>query len=113
MTSFSGLFTYTIINGAIWVVVKVSQNKLIPENYDLKEYWSWRPPGERPWIVRAVLRFIYWTRHRKDRSASFSLSSNDDVVTSDQYRSDTASKGAADIQDMPRVATPEPFRLVY
>ncbi|KAK4127465.1 hypothetical protein N657DRAFT_661582 [Parathielavia appendiculata] len=109
----AGLFTYTVINCAIWVVVKVSGERIIPQHYDLKEYWSWRPPGDKPWIVRAVLGFIYWAKHRKDCSASFSLSSVDDGLGAEQYRPDRALKGAADVHDIPRVATPEPFRQVY
>lgn len=111
----SGLFSYTFINGAIWATVKISGDRITPENYHLKECWTWRPPGEKPWLVRAVLRFVYWMRHRKDRDASFSLNSHDDYPGSDQYPSDGASKRGADVNDVPRIPTPEPesFRRVF
>ncbi|KAK4104809.1 hypothetical protein N658DRAFT_542115 [Parathielavia hyrcaniae] len=109
----AGLFTYTIINGAIWIVVNISGERMVPEQYDLKEYWSWRPPGEKPWIVRAVFSFIYWAKHRKDWSASFSLTSVDDVSRAEQQRGDSTSERTADVHDEPRVATPEPFRQAF
>jgi AGZA family xanthine/uracil permease-like MFS transporter len=108
-----GLFTYTVINGSIWIVVKLSGETIVPENYEMKQYWSWRPPGERPWIVRAVFRLIYWAKHRKDRAASFSLNSGDDMGLAEQYPSDRASKAATDVKDTPRPPSPEPFRRVY
>lgn len=110
---YSGLFTYTVINGSIWIVVKLSGETILPENYEMKQYWTWRPPGEKPWIVRAVFRLIYWAKHHKDRHASFSLNSGDDMGIAEQYPSDRASKAAADVKDTPRPTTPEPFRRVY
>jgi AGZA family xanthine/uracil permease-like MFS transporter len=108
------LFSYTAINGAIWATVKISGDRLLPENYHLKECWTWRPPGEKPWLVRAIIRFTYWMRHRKDRDASFSLNSRDELPFPFPG-SDTASKNAADANDVPRIPTPEPepFRRVF
>ncbi|KAK3902549.1 permease family-domain-containing protein [Staphylotrichum tortipilum] len=117
----SGLFTYTIINGAVYLVVKLSGERIIPENYDLKEYWSWRPPGERPWAARALYRILYWTRRRKDRNASFSLGSGGDDVASIAERdgNDMGVKTAAPVVgeggevDREAVVMQEPFRRVY
>ncbi len=110
-----GLFTYTVINGLIWIIVKISGDTVHPENYDLKEYWSWRPPGEKPWIVRVVFRFLSWTKHRKDRNTSLSLNSGDDMQSAERYRSEMASKTAGDVKDIPMATPPEPepFRRVY
>ncbi|KAH6840980.1 permease family-domain-containing protein [Chaetomium sp. MPI-CAGE-AT-0009] len=104
-----GLFAYIVINGAIYIVVKVSGDTITPANYELKEYWSWRPPGEKPWIARAVIRCIDWARYRKDRDASFSLNSRDDAMSTEQNRSDTTSKS----DHMARITTPEPMRRMY
>jgi AGZA family xanthine/uracil permease-like MFS transporter len=106
------LFSYTAINGAIWATVKISGDRLLPENYHLKECWTWRPPGEKPWLVRTIIRFTYWMRHRKDRDASFSLNSRDEFPFPS---SDTASKSAGGANDVPRIPTPEPepFRRVF
>jgi AGZA family xanthine/uracil permease-like MFS transporter len=106
----SGLFAYIVINGAIYIVVRLSGHTIVPENYELKEYWSWRPPGEKPWFARAVLRGIYWVRYRRDREASFSINSRDETFSAEHYRSsDTASKA----EDVPRITTPEPLRQIF
>lgn len=109
-SAFSGLFAYIIVNGAIYIVVKVSGETITPEKYELKEYWSWRPPGDKPWIIRAVVRCIDWARYKKDRDTSFSLNSRDDAMSTEQYRSDTSKDG-----QMPRISTldPEPMRRMY
>ncbi|KAK4044842.1 ubiquitin carboxyl-terminal hydrolase [Parachaetomium inaequale] len=88
----AGLFAYIVINGAIYTVVRLSGHTIVPENYELKEYWSWRPPGEKPWFARAVLRAIYWARYQRDREASFSLNSRDETLSAEHYRPDTTSK---------------------
>ncbi len=105
----SGLFTYTVINGSIWIVVKLSGDTIHPENYELKEYWSWKPPGEKPWIVRMAFRLMHWAKHRRDRNTSLSLNSGDDMGGVERY----ASKPAADVKDLPRAMSPEPFRRVF
>ncbi|KAK4148233.1 permease family-domain-containing protein [Dichotomopilus funicola] len=109
----AGILCYVVINGAIYVIVRLSGNTIVPQNYELKEYWTWRPPGERPWIVRVSMWGIDWVRHRRDREASFSLNSRDDFTGADRYRSDTASKGGAGADDVPRIPTPEPLRQLY
>ncbi|AEO56776.1 hypothetical protein MYCTH_100401 [Thermothelomyces thermophilus ATCC 42464] len=109
----AGLFAYVVINGIISIVVKVSRQTIVPENYELKEYWSWRFPGEKPWIAGAVLRCINWIKRREDRRASFALDSRDESAHAEQYRSDTGSKAAADVREMPSITTPEPFRKAY
>lgn len=38
----------------IALVVWVSGGRLEPREYDLKEYWSWKGPGQPPWFVRAI-----------------------------------------------------------
>ncbi|KAL2195053.1 hypothetical protein P885DRAFT_70640 [Corynascus similis CBS 632.67] len=109
----AGLFAYVVINSTIYVVVRLSGQTIVPEKYDMKEYWSWRLPGEKPWIVKALLQCIHWARRRKDRAASFSLSSRDDSMHADQQRHAVGSTAGADARDIPRATTPEPFRSGY
>ncbi|SPQ21259.1 34b8dd36-e374-4c1d-aa39-47287332fd4d [Thermothielavioides terrestris] len=109
----AGLFTYTVINGAVWIVVKLSGGNILPAKYDLKEYWSWRPRGEWPWMVRAFFRLVYWVKHRKSRNASFALDSCDEAGSFEQYRSHVGSKNATDGTGSPRIPTPEPFRQPF
>ncbi|KAH7129017.1 permease [Dactylonectria macrodidyma] len=50
----AGLFLYTVINGLIALTVWASGGRLEPQEYDMKEYWTWRGFGRRPWFVRAL-----------------------------------------------------------
>jgi AGZA family xanthine/uracil permease-like MFS transporter len=54
-------------------VVFLSNNRIEPREYDLKEYWTWKGSGRPPWFVRAM---------RKDRRSRTSPSSEDDHHTS-------------------------------
>ena len=47
------MFLYTTINILVALTVRISGGRLEPENYDLKEYWTWKAPGKKPWCVRA------------------------------------------------------------
>lgn len=49
----SGLFTYAGLNTLIHLVTIISRGALRPRDHDLKEYWTWKPAGEKPWVVRA------------------------------------------------------------
>lgn len=65
----SGLFVYTILNALVGLVVFLSNNRIEPREYDLKEYWTWKGSGRPPWFVRAM---------RRDRRSRVSPSSRDD-----------------------------------
>jgi AGZA family xanthine/uracil permease-like MFS transporter len=65
----SGLFVYTILNALIGLVVFLSNNRIEPREYNLKEYWTWKGSGRPPWFVRAM---------RRDRSRASPSSSADD-----------------------------------
>jgi AGZA family xanthine/uracil permease-like MFS transporter len=41
-----------LIGATVWV----SRGRLEPRDYDLKEYWTWKGPGQPPWFVRAMNR---------------------------------------------------------
>jgi xanthine/uracil/vitamin C permease (AzgA family) len=36
----AGIMCYTIINGSTWAIGKISRGRLLPPDYDNKEYWS-------------------------------------------------------------------------
>lgn len=69
MRTTSGLFVYTILNGLIGLVVFLSNGRIEPREYDLKEYWTWKGSGRPPWFVRVM---------RRDRSHVSPSSSADD-----------------------------------
>ncbi len=55
-----GLFVYTVLNSLIWLVQRASGGMLEPREYDLKEYWTWKPAGKKPWLIRTVTRGRAW-----------------------------------------------------
>ncbi|KAL1884187.1 hypothetical protein VTK73DRAFT_5323 [Phialemonium thermophilum] len=52
----AGLFTYAGLNCFIRLMMFCSRGTVRPPDYDQKEYWSWKPEGERPWIFRIFSR---------------------------------------------------------
>lgn len=61
----SGLFVYTALNGMIWAVMTLSRGGLEPKDYQYKEYWTWKPAGEKPWIVRVFTKGKFWEDERR------------------------------------------------
>ncbi|KAF4334614.1 major facilitator superfamily transporter AGZA family xanthine uracil permease [Fusarium beomiforme] len=64
----AGMFLYTAINLMIALTVRLSGGKLEPDNYDMKEYWTWKAPGRKPWFVRAFRNATYAAKDM-DRSS--------------------------------------------
>jgi hypothetical protein len=56
----SGLFVYTALNILIWLTRVLSRGRIEPRDYDLKEYWTWRPAGRKPWVMRAFTKGRTW-----------------------------------------------------
>jgi AGZA family xanthine/uracil permease-like MFS transporter len=68
----AGIMSYTIINTATWVIAKISSGRILPPDYDNKEYWSCKlfalqnvtskltpivradNPRSQPWFIRAM-----------------------------------------------------------
>ncbi|CAG2003260.1 unnamed protein product [Fusarium graminearum] len=48
----SGMFLYATINILVTLTVRISGGTLEPENYDFKEYWTWKAPRSKPWYIR-------------------------------------------------------------
>lgn len=44
----------------IWLIIAASGGRVLPTDYELKEYWTWKPPGDTPWIVRVLTGRRYW-----------------------------------------------------
>jgi hypothetical protein len=49
---------YTILNGTIRLVVLATGGYMEPNEYDLKEYWTWKAPGRPVWFVRMYRRYL-------------------------------------------------------
>lgn len=54
----------------IWAVMTLSRGGLEPKDYQYKEYWTWKPAGEKPWIVRVFSKRKFWEDERKRQSRS-------------------------------------------
>ncbi|CZR67389.1 related to purine transporter azgA [Phialocephala subalpina] len=51
----AGLFTYTMLNGLIYITGKVSGGRIMPPDEEKREYWTYKPEGGHlPWFVRAA-----------------------------------------------------------
>ncbi|KAH7382690.1 purine transporter [Phaeosphaeria sp. MPI-PUGE-AT-0046c] len=50
----AGIMCYAIINGVTWAVGAISRGKVLPPDYDNKEYWSFHSdsPRGQPWFIR-------------------------------------------------------------
>ncbi|KAL5119459.1 hypothetical protein ACEQ8H_002729 [Pleosporales sp. CAS-2024a] len=50
----AGIMSYTIINSIIWALGAISGGRILPPDYDNKEYWSFQSesPRVQPWFIR-------------------------------------------------------------
>lgn len=51
-----GVFSYVIINGFVWIVSKLSNNTIMPPNYDASEPWVIPPGGIVPAWIKMLLK---------------------------------------------------------
>ncbi|KAF5681866.1 MFS AGZA xanthine uracil permease [Fusarium denticulatum] len=62
----AGMFLYTALNLMISLTVRLSGGRLEPDNYDMKEYWTWKAPGRKPWtrmslVLKPLMPMAAWT----------------------------------------------------
>jgi AGZA family xanthine/uracil permease-like MFS transporter len=50
----AGLFTYTLLNGMIYITRISTRGKIQPPDADLAEYWTYKPGGSPPWFIKAA-----------------------------------------------------------
>ncbi|KAL1596059.1 hypothetical protein SLS59_008048 [Nothophoma quercina] len=52
----AGIMCYAILNTFTWALGAISGGRLLPPDYDDKEYWSFRSDSARnqPWFIRAI-----------------------------------------------------------
>ncbi|CAO2652116.1 Nn.00g003990.m01.CDS01 [Neocucurbitaria sp. VM-36] len=52
----AGIMCYAIINTVTWAIGAISRGKILPPDYDNKEYWSLQAdsPRGQPWFIRAM-----------------------------------------------------------
>lgn len=59
----AGLFTYTVLNGLIYITKVVTRGKIQPPDADLAEYWTYKPGGNQPWFIK-VTQGKLWNKGR-------------------------------------------------
>jgi AGZA family xanthine/uracil permease-like MFS transporter len=53
----AGLFTYTVLNGLIYITKKLTEGRIQPLDTDAAEYWTYKPgSGTPPWFIRVSQR---------------------------------------------------------
>ena len=51
----AGLFTYTVLNGLIYIAKVISRGRIQPPDADAAEYWTYKPDSTNPpWFIRAA-----------------------------------------------------------
>lgn len=128
LTYYRGLFTYTGLNLMIGLVMWISRGYFTPKDYDQKEYWTWKPAGEKPILLRLFSRRQRWggsqdgsqEQRNKDGHLSVDGESAASLRTGVPSRSVASHSVASrtgstveDRQEIRRPPTPGPFRSLY
>lgn len=100
----TGIITYTILNSGAWIITKVSSGRILPHDYEQKDYWTYKVRGGLlpGWVKRVAKgKKDFWREWdfdseeltsrdsyamKKDRSSGMSLQSPglDGAVTGDR-----------------------------
>lgn len=79
----AGLFTYTVLNGLIYVTKLVTKGKVVPKDADNAEYWTYKPAGSLPpWFIRAAQGKMWrlGRRYEVDEISVGSLATDKELV---------------------------------
>ncbi|TVY82783.1 putative xanthine/uracil permease [Lachnellula suecica] len=78
----AGLFTYTLLNGLIYLTRKVSGGKIQPPDAENAEYWTYKPSGSHPpWFLRVGQGRLWRTgRNDDDEVRSVETASEKELV---------------------------------
>lgn len=77
----------------IWAVMALSRGGLEPKDYQYKEYWTWKPAGEKPWIVRVFSKGRFWEDERRRQQHQQQLSGD----AAKQHHEDEFAMSEADL----------------
>lgn len=99
---------YTTLNGMIWAVMFLSRGAYEPKDYHRREYWTWKPAGEKPWIFRVFTKGRFWEDERLQRKKHHlrrRLSNNETAESKDACDAFAMSEVDLDSMRTSRVAT--------
>lgn len=98
----SGIFIYAGLNSLIWLVMFLSRGRVLPSDYDEKEYWTCKPTGEKPWFIRQVTNGRFWTDDRRRSKDEMELNE----ITDPTPDSRAASASSHEEKGLEPIATP-------
>ncbi len=93
--------------------MKLTGERVVPNDYELKEYWTWKPAGEKPWIIRVFSRGRIWEdKGPLKNHTGFPSAENHGDCDSSLHQ---ASQGDSPVEDKypARVSSPVPFRGIH
>ena len=102
---------YTSLNTMIWIIMWISGGRIEPRDYDLKEYWTWKPAGKKPWLFRLFTKGRFWKDQRNMSTQDDLALDGDNESTFPMHEqrlgsaSSTEEKGVEHLSTPPRVMT--------
>jgi len=89
----AGLFTYTMINGLIYLTKLVSRGRMLPPDFDLAEYWTINPGGRPTWFMRSARNRGKFWEHEQPTPDELNNDKyvNEEEMEADHRRSDSQS----------------------
>lgn len=52
------------------MVMFLSRGTYEPKDYHRREYWTWKPAGEKPWVFRVFTKGRFWEDERRNMRRS-------------------------------------------
>jgi len=86
----AGILLYILINTIVWLLERASNGRLVPENKEFKDPWTWRIPGGAlpPWMKRVASgKKDFW----REDPYPVTESAGSDLVASEARRSPSGS----------------------
>lgn len=93
----AGIITYIILNTGAWIIAKVSGGRILPHDYEQKDYWTYKVRGGLlpGWVKRAAKgKRDFWREWDFDAEE---LTSRDSYVMAKKHRSSGMSTDAGQV----------------
>jgi len=87
-------------------VIWATGGRVEPREYDLKEYWTWRPAGKKPWVLRAISKGRVWDDRRGRERDAESVLGGDTESTFQMHATRLGSSASSEEKGVGSVSTP-------
>ncbi len=91
--------------------MKVTGERIVPKDYQVKEYWTWKPAGEKPWIVRVFSKSRIWEDKGPLKNHAGFPTTNGDCDSS--IRNESHPDSPVEDKYPDRMSSPLPFRSLH